>query len=108
MDLQSELQTYLSTIPDYRQSGKVLHSLSDIILTALFTFLSNGQDYEDMVLFGQQHGSSLCQYLCYRNGVPSSDTFSRVFRHIEPSVFYDLLVHYGSLFWALSPLFVSK
>ncbi|MDR2057859.1 MAG: transposase family protein [Dysgonamonadaceae bacterium] len=53
---------------------KCLHKLCDILLIGLFTYLSNGEDYEDMVLFAQSHkeflqpyaASSLQTGLCYR------------------------------------------
>ncbi|MDR2927206.1 MAG: transposase family protein, partial [Cytophagaceae bacterium] len=48
--------SYLSAIHDFRMGKKCLHKLSDILLTGLLTYLSNGEDYEDMVLFAETHG----------------------------------------------------
>ena len=75
--------------------NKCLHKLSDIILIGIFTFLSNGEDYEDMVLFGKTHGLQLSNYLSLEHGVPSHDTFNRVFSLLQPSVLEGLLDAYG-------------
>ena len=92
------LKTAMQIIPDNRQSGKVLHLLSDIILTALFTLLCNGQDYQDMVEFGKIHGSKLKKWLHYPNGVPSHDTFERVFSSVAPEYFVTFLELYAECF----------
>jgi predicted transposase YbfD/YdcC len=89
------LVSYLSEIKDPRMEKKCLHKLSDILLLGIMTFLSNGEDYEDMVLFGKRHGNNLGAYLTLANGVPSHDTFNRVFKMLNPSVLEDLLKAYG-------------
>ena len=98
MELSKRLKKSLKNIVDIRQSGKVLHPLSDIILTALFTFLSNGEDYADMVLFGENHGSKLKQYLRYPHGVPSAETFRVTFSWLNPSDLIGLLKAYSEYF----------
>ena len=39
-----DLKAAMEIIPDSREAGKVLHLLSDIILTGLFTLPYNGQE----------------------------------------------------------------
>jgi hypothetical protein len=46
---------------------KCLHKLSDILLTGLLTYLSNGEDYEDIVLFAETHGEFLKDILEFPN-----------------------------------------
>ena len=74
---------YFSEIPDFRESHKCRHLLSDILIIGLCTYLSNGQDYEDMVIFGQTKGHLLPGLLKLPNGVPAHDTFNRVFQIID-------------------------
>ncbi|CEN50225.1 conserved hypothetical protein [Capnocytophaga canimorsus] len=46
----------------------------------LFTYLSNGEDYEDMVLFAQNHPDFVREYCKFSpTEYPSHDTFNRVF-----------------------------
>jgi len=60
----------------------------------LCTYLSNGQDYEDMVLFAQTHAQQLPD-LVQLPSTPSHDTFNRVFQLLEPSVLRQLLTQHG-------------
>jgi len=98
MDKRLNLKRIFSGLIDFRQAGKVKHLMTDIILTALFTIMSNGQDYEDMVIFGETYGHKLKKYLKYPNGVPSSDTFARVFRMLKPEMLVSILSAYGNCF----------
>lgn len=71
---------YLLSVEDFRMEKKCLHKLSDILFIGLLTYLSNGEDYEDMVLFAQSNESFLREFVELPNGIPSHDTFNRVFR----------------------------
>lgn len=76
-------------------AGKCHHKLSDILLIGLLTYLSNGEDYEDMVLFAGTHKDFLSDYIELANGVPSHDTFNRVFGMLSPAVLQECLNNYG-------------
>jgi hypothetical protein len=80
------LQSYLSSIEDFRVEKKCLHKLSDILFIGLMTYLSNGEDYEDMVLFTGTHEHFLKEFIELPNGIPSHDTFNRVFSLLEPDL----------------------
>jgi len=58
--------------------------LSDILFIALCTLLSNGEDFEDMAEFGHQRIAWLKTKIQLPNGIPSHDTFNRVFQIIDP------------------------
>ena len=91
----TNIQEHFSAIQDPRIEKKCKHKLSDILLIALFTYLSNGEDYEDMVLFAEKNGPFLSDYLSLPNGVPSHDTFNRVFQLMEPDVLRACLSSHG-------------
>ena len=61
--IMKPIQIYFSELEDFRIEKKCLHKLSDILLIGLFTYLSNGEDYEDMVLFAKTHGDFLKSYV---------------------------------------------
>lgn len=92
------LKKALKLLPDFRQAGKTLHLLSDIVMTGLLTVLCNGQDFQDMEIFGREEGHKLKSYLKYPNGVPSHDTFERVFKSISPIYFIKILTTYSECF----------
>mgnify|MGYP003708948823 CR=1 FL=1 len=91
----TEIRQYFSDIADFRESHKCRHLLSDILIIGLCTYLSNGQDYEDMVIFGQTKGRQLAGLLELPNGVPSHDTFNRVFQILDCEVLKGCLVKHG-------------
>lgn len=86
---------YFSEVTDPRVTGRCLHLLSDILMIGLCTYLTGGTDYEDMRLFALERGASLKDMLSLPNGVPSEDTFERVFQRIEPSELEYCLRSYG-------------
>jgi predicted transposase YbfD/YdcC len=63
------------------------HNLHEILLIALCTLLCGGEDCSDMALFGTAKEPFLRQFLRLRHGIPSHDTFSRVFRLLDPAAF---------------------
>jgi len=98
------VHTYLSNIGDFRIEKKCSHKLSDtayfvqstsILFIGLLTYLSGGEDYEEMVLFGKTHENFLKEHIPLPNGIPSHDTFNRVFSSLEPDLFRMCLNDYG-------------
>src|SRR5689334_21424796 len=64
------------------------HDLHEILMIALCTMLCGGEDCSDMALFGHAKEPFLRQFLRLRHGIPSHDTFSRVFRLLDPAQFH--------------------
>ena len=62
---------YPAEVEDFRMQNKCLHKPSDILFIGLLTCLSDGEDYEDMVLFAKSHLPFLKEFIELRNGVPS-------------------------------------
>ena len=70
-----------------RRGNAGRHSLHDILVIALCTILCGGETCTDMALFGQSKREFLESFLPLQNGIPSHDTFSRVFRLLDPEAF---------------------
>ncbi|OAV71350.1 Transposase [Bacteroidales bacterium Barb4] len=83
------------SIEDFRMEKKCFHKLSDILLTGLLTYLSHGEDYEDMVLSGNTRERFLKEIIPPENGIPSHDTFNRVFSSLEADLLRQCLKNYG-------------
>lgn len=84
-----------SEISDPLVTGRCLHLLSDILLLGLCTYITGGSDYQNMRLFGLERSDSLGDLLSLHNGVPSEDTFERVFKSIVPEELQGCLRKYG-------------
>ena len=93
--MKTSIPAYFSEISDPRVQGRCLHLLSDILLLGLCTYLTGGTDYQDMRLFGIERSSTLGDLLSLPNGVPSEDTFERVFKSIVPGELQSCLHKYG-------------
>ncbi|RTL87446.1 ISAs1-like element ISXa1 family transposase [Marinobacterium ramblicola] len=79
---------FFELIPDPRRATpNKLHSLSDILSIALCAVLSGMDDWEAVAEFGRTKEGWLRQFLPLANGIPSHDTFGRVFSLIDPEAF---------------------
>jgi hypothetical protein len=59
------------------------HALNEILIIAVCAMLCGAEDCSDMALFGRAKEAFLRQFLELRHGIPSHDTFSRVFRLLD-------------------------
>lgn len=89
--MQDALSNIFSAVPDPRVKGRCLHKLQDILFISFCTMLSNGEDFEDMVEFGKQRQEWLEEILELPNGIPSHDTFNRVFQLIDCQILGEVL-----------------
>lgn len=78
-------------IKDFRVTGRCIYKLNEILFIALCTIICHGEDFEDMVSFGEEKIEWLKKYLELKNGIPSHDTFNRVLQIIEPEYLREIL-----------------
>jgi predicted transposase YbfD/YdcC len=72
---------------DPRTGNAQRHDLLEILLIALAASLCGGDGCVDMALFGQAKEPLLRRFLRLEGGIPSHDTFSRIFRLLDPDAF---------------------
>jgi predicted transposase YbfD/YdcC len=73
-------------LPDPR-AANAQHELWEILFIALAATLCGAKTCCDMALFGRAKQGLLREFLPLRHGIPSHDTFSRVFRLLDPQAF---------------------
>ena len=83
-DLAQSLHDCLALIQDHRSTRTLLHQLSDILTIAVLSVIAGGNGWEDMALYGLSKYDWLSTFLQLPNGIPSPDTFRRVFEKIRP------------------------
>ena len=76
----------LDDIPDPRGYNAV-HDLTDVLFVALAAMLCGASHCTEMAWFAEARLELLRQFVPLRNGAPSHDTFSRVFRALDPEAF---------------------
>lgn len=74
-------------LEDPRMVNKCRHQLMDIVIIAVCATIANADGWEDIALFGQSKADWLKQWLALPNGIPSADTFQRVFEHLDAAQF---------------------
>lgn len=89
MEKQSSvaLVDHLATVPDPRIARQRWHKLSDILVIAVCAVLCGAESYPAMEDFGREREEWLRQFLELPEGIPSHDTFNRVFRLLDPVAF---------------------
>ena len=76
-----------SEIVDARCGPALRHKLIDVLVIACCTYLCGGESFTDMEMFGKATEDWLRSFLELPNGIPSHDTFNRVFQALAPSQF---------------------
>lgn len=85
--LQSCLEQYFGGIADPRVERTRAHQLLDIIAIALFAVLSGADSWVAIETDGKAKQDWLASFLALPNGIPSHDTFARVFARLDPEAF---------------------
>jgi predicted transposase YbfD/YdcC len=73
-------------LPDPR-APNAWHDLTETLFIALAAVLCGADGYTDMEDFGRAKEPLLRQFLELRHGIPSHDTFTRVFQALDPQAF---------------------
>src|SRR5256885_14078806 len=73
-------------LPDPRAESAV-HDLTELLFIALLATLCGATSCSDMALFARMKAYLLTPILTLAHGFPSHDTFSRVFRMLDPAAF---------------------
>lgn len=81
------LITIFREIPDPRSGNAQRHDLLDILTIALVASVCGAESCVDFAEFAEDRERLLREFLRLDNGLPSHDTFSRVFRLLDPAAF---------------------
>ena len=90
--MNASIVEHFRTLKDPRIERMKMHNLLDILVIAVCTFLTGGEGFQDMELFGQSKHPWLQTFLALPHGIPSHDTFGRVLARLNPQRFQERLV----------------
>ena len=78
--------SFFASVPDPR-APNARHDLCEVLLISFAAVLCGAEGCQDMADFGEAKEPSLRKFLRLRHGIPSHDTFSRIFRLLDPVAF---------------------
>src|SRR5690242_15738448 len=81
------LVRHFGAVEDPRCCGKVKHRLLDSLVIAVCPMIACAESWDDIALYGRSKRAWLSTFLELPNGIPSHDTFRRVFTLIDPDAF---------------------
>ena len=86
----------IEKISDPRDLVKVQHNLGTIIFTTLCGVLCGCENWYKIRDYYRIKKDWLSQYVCLKNGIPSSDTLRRVFSLLDSDNIENLLLTHAS------------
>lgn len=78
------IKKHFRRLPDPRVVGRTRHLLVDIVVMAICGVIGNCEDWPDIAQFAQKRAAWFKRFLQLPGGVPSHDTFERVFAALDP------------------------
>ncbi len=82
-----DLETIFAQVKDPRVERTKQHQLRDIIIIAICGVICGAEGWVEIEEFGKAKEAWFTQLLKLPNGIPSHDTFGRVFAHLDPKEF---------------------
>src|SRR5499427_3457445 len=87
--VNASIVEHFQALEDPRIARTKKHNLLDILVIAVCTLLTGGEGFQDMELFGKSKRVWLKTFLTLPHGIPSHDTFGRVFARLNPRRFQE-------------------
>lgn len=90
MNEEVNIYEHFKTIPDPRIERGRKFLLEDIIFIAIVSIISGADDWNEIETFGKLKIDWFRKYSPLPNGIPSHDTFNRVFSLLDPKKYTEL------------------
>ena len=97
-ETQEQFGSCWEGLEDPRSDNAAWHDFHELLMMALCCVLCGGQGAVDMAVFAEAKEPFLRSFLTLANGLPSHDTFSRLFRTLDPDQFRDCFQRFMAQF----------
>lgn len=85
---------HFRSLADPRIDRKKLHFLGDIIVITICAVICGAEDWTEISLFGEAKKKWFKSFLRLPSGIPSHDTFGRVFSRLDPQAFQECFMRW--------------
>ena len=92
--LLEQLIDAFAEIDDPRCDYKVEHNLLEILIMAICGVIACAESWEDIAQYAKSKEGWLRSFLTLKHGIPSHDTFRRVFMLVDPDQFEQCFRHW--------------
>ena len=79
------IETHFGNLRDPRASHSIEHKLLDILIISICGTISGANDFAAIAEYGKSKENWLKTFLELENGIPSTDTFERIFARLNPT-----------------------
>lgn len=86
-EVSQAFERYFSGLKDPRIKRKKLYPLVEVLFITLCGSICGAESWRDFVLFGKEKIDFLRRYFAFTHGIPSKNTFARVFAVLDPEAF---------------------
>lgn len=83
----SSFQSQVKELKDHRQAHKLLYPLDEILLLTLCAVISGCESFVDIAEYGRTKLPFLRKLSAFKNGTPSHDVLSNIFKLLDPTQF---------------------
>ena len=101
------LLDHLGTIKDTRQPWKVAYPLREVLLLVVCGTIACGDDYDDIVDWGEAHLSFLGLFCEFHHGIPCAGWLRTVMNRIDPELFAACFSSWVAECWPDKPELVA-
>ena len=103
LETTSKLETVFGQITDFRRSQRKLYDLESILLIGIISVICGAESWNEIEEYALAKEDFLRSFLDLPNGIPSHDTFNRVFSNIDSGEFEQCLIQWVSTLLELQP-----
>jgi predicted transposase YbfD/YdcC len=101
------LLDHLATIKDTRQSWKVAYPLREVLFLVVCGTIASGDDYDDIIDWGEAHLPFLRGFCEFYHGIPCADWLRTVMNRIDPDLFAACFSSWVAACWPDRPDLVA-
>ena len=94
--VSAAIEQHFGDLTDPRIDRTKLHKLLDILVISICAIIAGADSWEDVADFGRAKINWFKEFLELPNGIPSHDTFNRVFARLDPLQFQECFLRWMS------------